>query len=81
MSAADVEKVKEQQLRAHEVNLKQNSYWVNNIAGRDQSGEPLGGIATYDQFIKGLTPKLIQDAAKKYFDTTNYVRFVLLPER
>ena len=30
--------------------------------------------------IKSLTPAQIQDAAKKYFDTTNYARFVLLPE-
>ncbi len=30
--------------------------------------------------IKGLTAAQIQSAAKQYFDTTNYARFVLLPE-
>ena len=36
--------------------------------------------APYDAMIKNLTPAQIQEAAKKYFDTTNYARFVLLPE-
>ena len=29
--------------------------------------------------IKNLTASQIQEAAKKYFDTSNYARFVLLP--
>jgi predicted Zn-dependent peptidase len=30
--------------------------------------------------VKKLTPAMIQAAAKKYFDISNYARFVLLPE-
>jgi predicted Zn-dependent peptidase len=30
--------------------------------------------------VKKLTPAMIQQAAKQYFNTSNYARFVLLPE-
>ncbi|MGZ3710079.1 MAG: M16 family metallopeptidase, partial [Bdellovibrionota bacterium] len=78
---ADVEKVKEEILRSHEVDVKTNSYWASNIAARDEAGEDLGGLGTpYDDMVKALTPALIQEAAKTYFNTANYARFVLLPE-
>ena len=80
-SAADVEKVKEEILRSREVEVKTNAYWLGNVVARDQAGEDLGGLgAPYDQMVRGLTPAMIQEAAKKYFNTANYARFVLLPE-
>ena len=33
-----------------------------------------------EQYRKSLTPAQIQEAAKLYFNTNNYARFVLLPE-
>jgi predicted Zn-dependent peptidase len=30
--------------------------------------------------VKAITPAMIQQAAKTYFDTAHYARFVLLPE-
>jgi zinc protease len=78
---ADVDKVKEEFLRAQEVNLKQNSYWLGNIMGREQAGEDVGGlVGPYEDMIKKLTPAQIQEAAKTYFNVSNYARFVLLPE-
>jgi len=80
-SQADVDKVKEEFLRAQEVNLKQNAYWLGNIMGREQAGEDVGGlVGPYEQMIKNLTPAQIQEAAKTYLNTSNYARFVLLPE-
>jgi zinc protease len=80
-NAADVAKVKEELMRAREVEIKQNSYWLANIMAREQAGEDVSGLlGAYDTMLKDLTPALIQDAAKKYLDTTNYARFVLLPE-
>jgi zinc protease len=78
---ADVDKVKEEFLRAQEVNLKQNAYWLGNIIGREQAGEDVGGlVGPYEDMIKKLTPAQIQEAAKTYFNVANYARFVLLPE-
>jgi zinc protease len=80
-SAGDVAKVKEQLTRAREVEIKQNEYWRANIMARRQAGEDIAGLLKpYDQMLAGLTAAQIQDAAKKYFDTKNYARFVLLPE-
>lgn len=80
-SKADVDKVREQMLREREVDLKQNAYWLTNIAGRTEAGEPLEGLlGAYDDMIRKLTPDQIQAAARQYFDTRHYARFVLLPE-
>lgn len=81
VSQADVDKVKEEILRSHEVDVKTNSYWAANIVGRDQAHEDLAGLGSlYDEMVKKLTPAIIQDAAKLYFNTANFDRFVLLPE-
>ncbi|HEX7939154.1 MAG TPA: hypothetical protein VF483_09205, partial [Gemmatimonadaceae bacterium] len=75
------EKVREQIIREREVNLKQNSYWMSGIVTRDEYGEDIAGLlAPYDALVKNISAAQIQDAAKRYFDTKNYARFVLLPE-
>ena len=81
VSQADVDKVKEEILRSREVEVKTNAYWLGNIGARDQAGEDLAGLGpAYDEMVKKLTPAMIQQAARKYFNTGNYARFVLLPE-
>jgi zinc protease len=80
-SASELAKVKEQLIRAREVEIKQNAYWVGNILARDQAGEDVAGLlGAYDEMLKNLSAAQIQAAAKKYFDVNNYARFVLLPE-
>jgi zinc protease len=80
-TAGDVEKVKEQLIRAREVETKQNAYWTSNLLARDQAGEDIAGLlGPYDEMLKNITGARIQAAAKKYFDVNNYARFVLLPE-
>ena len=41
---ADVDKVKEELIRAREVEVKQNGYWLGNIMGREQAGEDITGL-------------------------------------
>lgn len=81
-SAAEVEKVKEQILRGREVTTKTNEYWSGNLVARTRAGEDIGGLSTpYDTMVKALTAVQLQEAAKKYLNTTNYAKFVLLPEK
>jgi zinc protease len=81
-SDADVSKVKEEILRAREVEVKTNAYWLGNIAARDQAGEDLAGLGpAYDEMVRKLTGADLQKAARQYFNTGNYARFVLLPEK
>jgi zinc protease len=77
----DVDKVKEQLIRAREVETKQNAYWTSNLLARDQAGEDITGLlGPYDEMLKNISGARIQAAAKKYFDVNHYARFVLLPE-
>ncbi|MGK2962754.1 MAG: M16 family metallopeptidase [Gemmatimonadaceae bacterium] len=80
-SQADVDKVKEEILRSREVEVKTNAYWLGNIQARDQAGEDLAGLGSaYDEMVRRLTAADLQGAARYYFNTENYARFVLLPE-
>ena len=80
-SEADVQKVKEQLIRTRETGLKTNAFWAGNIGARDQNGEDLAGLlGPYDELIKNLTAKQIQDAAKLYLNPKSYFKVILLPE-
>ncbi len=80
-SQVDVDKVKEQLTRGHEVDLKSNAYWMSQIMSRDQNGEDVAkAMATYEANIKKLTAADVQRAAKQFFNMKNYVRVALVPE-
>lgn len=77
----ELQKVREQQLRTQEVQLKENSYWLGNIAARIENGEDPRGLTTWTRdFVEKLTSEQIRDAARRYLDLSRYARFVLLPE-
>ena len=77
----EIEKVREQMIRAREVDQRQNTFWLSNILIRDHTGESLSGFTgEFDRLVKGLNAGLVKDAARRYFDFSNYARFVLLPE-
>ena len=79
---SDVDRVREQITRRREVEVKENTYWLSNILAREQAGEDIGGLTTaYDEMVRKLTATQIKDAAQRYLNTTNYARFVLLPEK
>jgi len=73
-------KVKEAALRSRETAIKQNGYWVSQIATFDQSGWPLAEIPDGDKLISALTIDDLQRAAVKYLRIDNYVRVSLYPE-
>jgi zinc protease len=78
-TAAELKEVTETQRRARETSLLQNPFWLSTIASYDQNGWKLDDILTLDESIKGLTAAKIKAAAKKYFDTKNYVQVTLSP--
>lgn len=79
-SAAEVERVREQQRRELEVARKQNGYWLSTIRSRLENGDDLGTIGAEDPLMAGLTAEKLSTAAKKYLTEANRARFVLLPE-
>ena len=75
-----LEKVKESQRRARETAIKQNEYWVGQIAYFDQNNWDIATIPDATKLIDALTSKTLQDAAVKYLRPDNYVRVSLFPE-
>jgi zinc protease len=73
-------KVKEAAFRSRETALKQNNYWLGQIATFDQNGWPLAEIPAGDKLISSLTVADLQRAAAAYLRTDNYVRVSLFPE-
>ena len=73
--------VKETMLRDYETNMKTNAYVMGQLVARYDGGEDPAGIYGLAEFYKKLDGAAIQQAAKTYLDTTNYVKVVLMPEK
>ena len=79
-TAAEVERVREQQRREREVARKQNNWWASALRGRLEYGDDVNDVFSDDALIAGLTAEKIAAAAKVYLNEANRARFVLLPE-
>jgi zinc protease len=73
-------KVKEQQRRQYETSLQQNEYWQSVLLREAETGEPAAGVLDFPERLQAVTSEQVRDAARRYFDMTNYVRVSLLPE-
>ena len=72
---------KETSTRSLEESMKQNSFWSSRLRYAYFLGEDPSTILKQRDLIESVTPAIIQDAAKKYFDMNHYAEFVLLPEK
>jgi zinc protease len=75
-----LDKVKTIIKRGHETNLKENDYWLNAMEMRLMVQEDPRSILEIDDIIDKISINDIQNAAKWYLNTQNYVRVVLYPE-
>jgi len=73
-------KVKENQRRSRETNLKENRFWLNSLRFSYYHQREPSQILEYDQLVENLTLKAIKRAAQKYLNAKNYVKVVLYPE-
>jgi zinc protease len=80
-TAGDLAKVKEMYLRQYETDLKQNGWWLGQLAAYAQSGESPRTLAGYPGRVSALTPEMIRDAARRWLDKGRYVKVTLLPEK
>jgi len=76
----ELEKVKEQQRRSRETDLRENSFWLSQLVSADLYDYDPRIILEFEEFVDGLTIEALQAAAATYFDTDNYVRVSLYPE-
>jgi len=75
-----LKKVREQQLRSHEVNLKENGWWNDRLGNAYWADYNHVEILKVPERAATLSKEMIQEATKTYFNTENVARFVLLPE-
>lgn len=78
-TAAELEKVREGQLRARETAIKTNFFWASQLSSAYQYGDDPREILGYDRLVAGLTAEAIRDAARRYLRQDNYVHVTLLP--
>ncbi len=72
---------KEALIREFETNSKQNGYLLTQIQLRYFNGEDPAGVWLVPEFYKKLDAATIQEAAKRYLDTKNFVKVTLFPEK
>lgn len=75
-----VTKVRETLLREHEIELKENKYWVNYLYNNYLYNREMSEVLTYPDLYRTLNAEAVQKAAQKYFNMDNYVKVVLKPE-
>jgi zinc protease len=67
----DLKKVKEYMLRSHEENLKQNSFWMNQMVNYALYGEDQ--VSIYTETVNSITVDDIQKLAQHVFNSGNCI--------
>lgn len=78
--ADDLAKVKETQLRTFERGVKENPFWLGNLAFRAQHGLDPEDLLSFPERVKALEGEAVRDAAQRYFATDNRLVAKLYPE-
>jgi zinc protease len=78
-----VARIRSALLREFEANSQNNGYFLNQIARRyeNREGDVVAAVVTLPDQIAALTGEAIQEAARTYLDTRNYVHVTRMPER
>jgi len=76
----DLNKTIEKAKRKHEVEMRKNKYWLNQLVWLDQMQTKPEFVNDFDKVIKKMNKTTIQEAFKKYYHTDNYVNVWLKPE-
>jgi zinc protease len=75
----ELARVKEMQRRERETSLRQNGFWLGQIAAYDREGFELSDILTADRLTEELTAELIRETAREVLRPDNFIRVTLLP--
>jgi zinc protease len=74
----DLHGVKENKIKVHQENLRQNNYWLNIIKNKDYYQTDLNEYLDYEDFVNSMTRESLKAAAQQFFGE-NIVEAVLLP--
>jgi len=77
---SEVGNAREAFLRDFETGLTQNRFWLAQLAARYRQDLDPRELLDYPASLPLITPDVVQQAARQYFDTERYVQVTLLPE-
>ena len=80
-SDKDVNDAREALFREYERGMKENGWLLTQIAAKYQLQEDPREILAIEKSFQTLSPQVIQEAARTYLNTNNYVRVTLYPEK
>ena len=75
-----ITKVSETYKRSMETALKTNSFWLSTLTQAAFYGIPVSYMTDTESLPKMLSSETIQETARKYLNTDNYVKVYLQPE-
>lgn len=78
--AETLAKVAATQRREDETDLRNNGYWLNELAEHQRLGTDPHLILQRNAMVDGLTAELIKETARRVIDPDNVVKVVLLPQ-
>ena len=76
----DLDKVKETYLVTRKEDSKTNRFWLNALIKAEKDGSDAAEVLKYEEAVKALTAKQLQDVAIKYLDDKYFVG-ILMPEK
>ncbi len=77
--SAELEKVRETQLRGRETSLRQNGFWTAYLQEMEQHDRPPAALYDFERRVRALDAAAIRDAARQYLDRKRYVEVRLVP--
>ena len=75
----ELSKVVKNALKESEQSKNHNSYWMSVLMNYYKTGVDLNDPKNYEDILKALTPKDIQDFAKKFFKNADVLDLILAP--
>ncbi len=76
-----MQKTKETIRRTHEVELKDNGYWLNTLYKSYFYDLDISKLLADETYLDKLTKEDIMQAIKKYLNEKNYIKVVLMPQK
>ena len=80
-SQENLNKVKQQWIQQHKINIKDNNYWLGKLQNIIFPGSDAKYFLNYEKYINSLTVKSIQDAANLLLNGSNVITAILRPEK
>lgn len=77
----DLAKVKASWIENYRKGLRENGYWMAVLMNAFFNKTDPADVLTYESRVAALTAAELKDAARRYFDTSNYVQVVLYPAK